>query len=115
MAKVKDLRIQTTTPATPSAGVVSFYADSSGVLNSVNADGTVRTPGTFFVNSRTSTSVSSTGNVALLGGAGIAVTGHFFGVTGSYPLASILAEPNIWIPVVISGTNYAVPAYTRSS
>ena len=39
MAKVRDFRTQTSTPATPGAGVVAIYANSSGILNLVNENG----------------------------------------------------------------------------
>lgn len=41
MAKTKDLRVQTTVPSTPSVGVVSQYADPSGLLYQVNENGTI--------------------------------------------------------------------------
>ena len=41
MAQSKDLRVRTTVPNTPSAGVVTQYVDASGILSQVNENGTV--------------------------------------------------------------------------
>ncbi len=119
MAKSKDFRLQTTTVDTPSAGVISVYANSSGELKFVNSAGTVYSVGGLYTSSRKSDTVSATGNMILNTGSAGGLTVHVYGSTGTYissqGFPTVLGEPSLWAPIMISGSKYSVPLYTRSA
>ena len=93
MAQNKDFRTQTATPSTPSAGVVTYYVNNSGILNLVNANGT-----TYQANQLWSSSVATL-NQRVIGG--MVTTGTLTGSVG-------------WLPVVgPSGESWAIPAFVR--
>ena len=41
MAQTKDLRVRTSIPSTPTVGVVTQYADASGLMYHINENGTL--------------------------------------------------------------------------
>jgi hypothetical protein len=41
MAQSRDLRVRTTLPSTPSVGVITQYADPSGLMYHINENGTL--------------------------------------------------------------------------
>lgn len=115
--KAADFRIQTTQPDSPSAGVVGIYSNSSGILIAKNEYGTTYQVGT-----------QSTGNIAMAGqtvatGFGYfpsnvlpnAVTGVFYGSTGTYKVPTLLGTPAGFLPFIgPSGELIAIPYFTRS-
>ena len=103
--KIADLRVQTSTPTAPSAGVIGLYANSQGVLVTETPDGTVSGVGSIGLNSYTRSQV-------VTGGASYLITGSYWGPTigGALP-ATGLSVPSVWVQFHLSGTNYAIPAY----
>jgi hypothetical protein len=105
--KIADFRIQTTAPGAPSSSsVIGVYADASGVLISKTSAGVTAQVGSQFLGTYLNTAVVS-GGTSCLG------TGAYWGPTvGTANPATGLAVPNKWLQVDISGTKYAVPAYS---
>ncbi len=95
MSQNKDFRKQSSSPSTPSeSAVVSYWIDSTGILNLTNSAGTTYVANTLFKN----TSVS--GQSA--GGAGA--------ITGGATLGSVA----FWITGIVNGTKVVIPAYLAS-
>ena len=96
MAKSKDLRVQTAVVATPVAGVVSLYADASGIINSVNENGAIYSVGQLYSGSAANMGFPVTQVLSL-------------GITGT------LTGAAIFLPVVgPSGVRYAFPVWRTS-
>ena len=100
--KIADLRIQTTTPSSPSVGVVGLFANVSGVPVTVDSNGIVTQVGNSYL---TASLVTPTGGIARLG------TGVVFGGNSS-AIATGLANPTRWLAVTVSGQNLVIPAYS---
>lgn len=117
MAKTKDLRVQSSTPSSPSAGVVALYANNSGILHIVNSAGTTYQVGGQVVNNIAMLNQTvSTGYAFLRDSvANNGVTGIFYGGTGNQTVATLLGAPASFIPIVgPSGQLWAIPVYVRS-
>lgn len=97
--KIADFRIQTSVPTTPDAGVLGVYANSSGILISVDANGAIRQLGTQYTGVYTNSQVST--------GAALTTTGITYGGPGGTGLST----PSKWLPITYLGVNYAIPAY----
>lgn len=101
MAKAKEFRYNHSAVSTPaSTGVVSVFADLSGVLKAVRPGGDVITVGQVFEN-------ILSGNFA--GQIGTFATGLQPGVTGS-----LGSTKTFFIVTGPSGGNFAIPAYAVS-
>lgn len=98
--KIADMRVQTTSPTAPDAGVVGLYANASGVLVKITSAGTTSSVADDFLTTYTNTNVV-TGRFSQ--------TGLCFGSAVANNTG--LATPTVWLRVNVSGTNYAVPAY----
>ena len=93
MAKSKDLRVQTTVVGTPAVGVVSVYADTSGVLSLVNENGTIYPVGQQW-----------SGNVV----------GAQFSPVVSMGVSGALTGAVYFLPIIgPSGQNLMIPAWKR--
>lgn len=116
MAQNQELRVQSSTPSTPSSSVVKLYVNNSGILHMLNSNGTAYQVGTQSVNSISMLGqTTTTGLGVFLGGAGIAVTGIFIGSTGNSLRTMYLGNPAGFLPVTgPSGENWAIPAYVRA-
>ncbi len=100
--KIADFRVQSSTPSAPSAGVIGLFADASGVLTIQNSAGSLykmagAVTGTF-------TSIANTGGAARIASGVVFGGGNSLNATG-------LANPAIWIPYTVNGTNYYIPGY----
>lgn len=114
MAKTKDFRTQTATPATPAAGVVSYYVGTSGELKYVNSAGQVRNASSYFAENLANSNITATG-FGIFRKATSDVTGLLYGSSGTYTVPTILGEPSMWFSVLgPSGQLLAIPAYNRS-
>jgi len=108
MAQTKDLRLRSSAPSSPGSSVVTFYADSSGILKSVDTNGTVR-----YVAGHTSVATTgvpqSLANFGAMGTAAAELSG-FFGGSGVY-----MGKPSIFVSIVGSGgVTYLLPAYASA-
>lgn len=95
MAQTKDLRLRTTTPDSPDAGVVRYYTNNSGSLHLVNSAGTVYPANTFVT--------SNVSNSGQAGGAAGAITG-----------GAILGSVAYWVSGNINGVKVVSPWYVAS-
>ncbi len=115
MAKCADFRTQSSAVATPGAGVVSYYVNSSGILRFVDSAGVDTVASTFQPTVLANAQITATGTVSFPTNTVALATGHIYGTTGTYTIPTIMGEPNVWIPFTgPSGQLYAVPAYLRS-
>lgn len=105
MSQTHQWRIQTGVIDTPAAGIVTTYANSSGILVGKDSGGNIFTVGSKFQNTVVTSAIAT-------GGSNTLYTGKYFGVAGT--MATGLANPNLWISVSVSGATYAIPAYLVS-
>ena len=107
--KIADLRVQSTNPTAPSAGVVGLFANASGFLTTITSAGVVA----MVANQLTGnfTAIAQTGGVAQFA-TGSVVT-YVYGGKNSITTTG-LATPDRWIPFVTNGITYLVPGYTSA-
>lgn len=112
MAQTKDFRLRTTTPSTPTAGVVTYFADNSGQLNFVLPNGGTNSVVGFFRKTLTNSQLVVPKTGVFLGAVNTPTTGLVYGTTGVTTRTTILGTPNYWLYSSLSGVNVAIPAYT---
>lgn len=101
--KVADLRKQSSAPSVSTSDVIGLYADSNGVLTTVDSAGAKYAVGFGQVTGTFNPSLIATGGSATV------QTGLLFGGAGA--LQTGLGSPSLWISVFHNGVGYGVPAY----
>ncbi len=110
MAKTLDLRIQSTgrvdnyLAVLGQTGIISLYANASGIVCQVDSTGVNAQVGTIY----TGIINGPGGNIST--GQAQYNSGLWFADTSAKVLTG-LANPSIWVNITYNGTNYAVPAY----
>ena len=114
-----DFKLQSTAVVPPtSAGYVKIYANASGQLLFVNADGTTGSATTFAQNISQAGGSIASGVIQPGVVASVDIpSGAYYGATGTSALANklpiFLAIPNQWLVTVgTSGQKLVIPAYT---
>jgi hypothetical protein len=109
-----DLRLKSSSPTAPGAGIVNLYADASGILKVINSAGTVQTVAGYnnaaISGILQSVAAAYTGGTtyAEVGGTGAVPTGYIGSSSGVF-----LGLPTIFISIIGSGgVTYGIPAYT---
>lgn len=121
MGSNKHFTPQTSAPSV-SAGAsggnwMTYYVNSSGILNFVHPNGTNYVASTFFPDSGVRSAVTAVSGY-FNAGAAVPVTGIFYGGTGVNPSVAprILGEPSIWIKAFgPNGELISLPGYLRTS